>query len=76
MLYVEATHWHFHEGMTFSAKDQDNDASSSYNNCATKCRGAWWQGRIQIIVLGGAHEPESPKTTKQDAEGIEREMSV
>ncbi|XP_061171671.1 ficolin-1-like [Saccostrea echinata] len=32
----------YHNGMRFSTKDQDNDASENDEDCAIRYRGAWW----------------------------------
>ncbi|XP_033639020.1 ryncolin-1-like [Asterias rubens] len=47
----------WHDGQSFSTKDQDNDARSDYN-CAEGYEGAWWFNRCFQAHLNGKYYPQ------------------
>ena len=43
----------YHNNMKFSAKNSDNDASSS--NCANLAKGGWWYNDCERVCLTGQY---------------------
>ena len=41
---------HYHNGMSFTTNDQDNDKKTT-GNCATNCGGGWWYNRCYWACL-------------------------